>query len=217
MRHQRITYPSSKDKIRFKAGFKSSKVPFVIFYDFESLQRPADKECSCDERTLAYTKADEETKLAMEHDDSLRASWERVRVRQLRPCPHRTKAVRVQTAFAYHIIALSREGEVIETREYVGDNAGSRFIDDMLDLDEILTNRMKSVVPMALSGAEQEAFEDAERCYLCDRELEDDRVRDHDHLSGAFLGAAHNVCNLRRREQKKIVAFSHNFSGSVYY
>ena len=211
--NQRIRYPSKGEKIQFQAGFKSSMVPFVIFYDFESLQKPTTKPCSCDELTLAYTNADDETRMAMEHDNMLRKSWEHVRPPTLRMCPHKTKTVHVQVPFAYHIIALTREGEVIETREYVGEDAGSKFCDDMLDLDQILTKKMEDVKPMKLTNADKKIIRDAEFCYLCEKPLDDDGVRDHDHLSGKFLGVAHNYCNFRRRELKKIVAFSHNFSG----
>jgi hypothetical protein len=39
------------------------------------------------------------------------------------------------------------------------------------------------------------------------------KVRDHCHLTGQFIGAAHNQCNLGRKEVVKIPLFCHNFSG----
>ena len=56
-------------------------------------------------------------------------------------------------------------------------------------------------------------FTEAKACHICHGELKSDRVRDHDHQTGKFIGAAHNVCNLLRIEEKKIVGFAHNFSG----
>ena len=221
MNNQSLIYPTAGEKIKFNPGFKASKTPFVIFFDFESLQRPISKECSCSDAIIAYTKANDETRMGMEHDNSLRQSWEHARVVPLRLCHHKTKAVHTQTPFAYHIIVISRDGEVVERREYIGEDAGSRFCDDMLDLDEILTNRLKLVLPMNLTRAEERDFEEAEACYLCGKDFSDDKlrhpVRDHDHLTGEYLGAAHNLCNLRRREQSKILAFSHNFSGLVLH
>ena len=212
--HQRIVYPKKNNLVQFRSGFKMSMVPFVIFYDFESLQLPTEKKCSCSDMVRAYTEANDEKRLSMEHDNHLRRSLEGARPRALRLCPHKTKTEHVQKGFAYHIIAMSREGEVVETREYVGENAGDKFCDDMLDLDEILTQRMEDVVPMRLSRAEAVRARAAKNCWLCLEPFGDEvGVRDHDHLSGKFLGMAHNICNLRRRELKKIVAFSHNFSG----
>ena len=40
-----------------------------------------------------------------------------------------------------------------------------------------------------------------------------DNVRDHDHLTGRFGGAAHSTCNLRNQKTLKIQIFFHNFRG----
>ena len=39
------------------------------------------------------------------------------------------------------------------------------------------------------------------------------KVRDHDHITGRFRGAAHSSCNLRMRTIYKIPVFLHNFRG----
>ena len=39
------------------------------------------------------------------------------------------------------------------------------------------------------------------------------KVRDHDHLTGKFRGAAHSSCNLLVRKSYKIPVFFHNFRG----
>ena len=41
----------------------------------------------------------------------------------------------------------------------------------------------------------------------------DHLVRDHDHITGEFRGAAHNGCNLNHRETKKINVIFHNLKG----
>lgn len=213
--HQRIRYPNKGDVVKFEKGAaKRIKAPFVLFYDFESLQVESSKSCSCSEEVLFYTEASEETRMGLRRDQLMRQSIEGVRPRLLYQCPHKTKVVNEQKAFAYHIIVVNRQSEVIETREYVGEDAASKFCDDMLDLDELLTKRMADVKPMRLTREDQLEVMNAKNCYLCEYELKPhDRVRDHDHLTGQFLGMAHNLCNLRRSEKNKFVAFSHNFSG----
>ena len=42
------------------------------------------------------------------------------------------------------------------------------------------------------------------------RERKWEKVRDHDHLTGKYRGAAHNHCNLQYRKQLKIPVFFHN-------
>lgn len=39
------------------------------------------------------------------------------------------------------------------------------------------------------------------------------KVRDHDHYSGEYRGAAHSACNFRLRRTFKIPVFFHNFRG----
>ncbi len=41
----------------------------------------------------------------------------------------------------------------------------------------------------------------------------DRKVRDHDHITGKYRGAAHDRCNLRMRTTYKIPVFFHNFRG----
>ena len=51
-------------------------------------------------------------------------------------------------------------------------------------------------------------------CWICEEEMsEEDRVIDHDHVSGKILGVAHSVCNLQRKEVPQLTCFAHNFSG----
>ena len=41
-----------------------------------------------------------------------------------------------------------------------------------------------------------------------DPNLSQEKVRDHDHLSGKFRGAAHSLCNLQFQQSQKIRVFS---------
>ncbi|GFT96391.1 uncharacterized protein NPIL_66571 [Nephila pilipes] len=67
-----------------------------------------------------------------------------------------------------------------------------------------------TIVPMNLSPEEEEQFSSETQCYLCKRPLEDDKVRDHCHLSGRYRGAAHNSCNLQYKMRKMIPVVFHN-------
>ena len=55
------------------------------------------------------------------------------------------------------------------------------------------------------------------RCCLCHKHLGKDRVREHDHLTGKYRGAAHSVCNLeegkKRTRRFEIPVFFHNLKG----
>ena len=50
-------------------------------------------------------------------------------------------------------------------------------------------------------------------CHICYEELDEDRVRDHCHLSGKFRGTAQEVCNLEYKVPKFFPFVFHNLSG----
>lgn len=79
-----------------------------------------------------------------------------------------------------------------------------------------MLNIMRRDVPMIISPSDAAAFSVAAYCYLCNKIATDDNrlVRDHCHMSGEYLGAAHNICNLNRRDKHaKIPVFAHNMMG----
>lgn len=72
--------------------------------------------------------------------------------------------------------------------------------------------------PIFMSANDTLAYEGARVCYVCEEEFSSEdsnlnKVRDHDHYTGKYLGACHRLCNLMRKEDRKIVGFAHNSSG----
>lgn len=131
-------------------------------------------------------------------------------------CRHRTLIKKEQPPFAYTYVLVDREGNVLEDKSYIGDDCSENFIMSVLNLAEKYLPSLSPGVEM--STEEKNKGERARRevhvCYLCQERMSlDDRVLDHDHLTGKFLGVAHNVCNLNRREEKCLTCFAHNFSG----
>ena len=49
-------------------------------------------------------------------------------------------------------------------------------------------------------------------CHICNEELDNDRVRDHCHLSGKLRVSAHEVCNLKYNVPKFFPVVFHNLS-----
>ena len=99
---------------------------------------------------------------------------------------------------------------------YKGKNAPAKFI-------EMITEEMKNIYnnhlasrqhkPMIITNIEEDQFNKAEFCWICDKKLNDDKVRDHDHLTGKYRGAAHTDCNLNLKIPKFIPIYFHNLSG----
>ena len=65
---------------------------------------------------------------------------------------------------------------------------------------------------------DEEKFQKAEECYICNKKYtdKDTRVRDHCHITGKYRGSAHQECNLQLRinpEEVKIPVIFHNLRG----
>ena len=71
-----------------------------------------------------------------------------------------------------------------------------------------------------LTKDQQESYENAKICYICEetsecKYLKDKRyhkVRDHCHYTGKYRGTAHSICNLNYIVPKKIPIVFHNGS-----
>ena len=62
-------------------------------------------------------------------------------------------------------------------------------------------------------GGNERDFQAATICHICGEHLEEDKVRDHCHVSGKYRGAAHDECNLKYRIPRFIPVVFHNLKG----
>ena len=67
------------------------------------------------------------------------------------------------------------------------------FGNKMLTLEKIASKYFKTNLELEMSQEEEVHFEQAEECWLCENPLDDTKVRDHDHLTGKYRGAAHTL------------------------
>ncbi|XP_064653079.1 uncharacterized protein LOC135503432 [Lineus longissimus] len=67
----------------------------------------------------------------------------------------------------------------------------------------------------ALTHEQQTSYNYARNCYLCDKMFTEKyfKVRDHNHFTGKYRGAACNNCNLQFQTPKFIPVYFHNLSG----
>ena len=82
---------------------------------------------------------------------------------------------------------------------YRGENCVNKFIEAILLEFEycrsVVQNHFNTTLIMSME--EEERFQKADSCLICNRlfELLDEKVRDHCHVSDKFRGAAHFSCN----------------------
>lgn len=79
-----------------------------------------------------------------------------------------------------------------------GCDAMETFLRELEELEDELRDELANPVDMdELTPDEQEAYETAPECWICERAFDPDssdiRVRDHDHITGKFRGAAHQA------------------------
>jgi hypothetical protein len=107
-------------------------------------------------------------------------------------------AKHVPSGFAYKVVS-SVDKYTKPTVVYRGENVVEEFLQQIMNEKENIVDILNNVKPMTISPKEEENFSLAGDCHICNEPLGLDRVRDHDHLTGHFRGAAHNTCNLKFR------------------
>ena len=65
-----------------------------------------------------------------------------------------------------------------------------------------------------MAAEENEKWERSNICWICGKLIEnDDKVRDHCHITDKYSGAALWSCNINLKISKKLVVIFHNFKG----
>ena len=70
---------------------------------------------------------------------------------------------------------------------------------------------------MILTEEKEEQFQSSNSCWICEKLIEDDKVRDPCHIIGKLRGAAHLSCNINLQLTKKIPVIFHNLGGCKYH
>ena len=82
---------------------------------------------------------------------------------------------------------------------YRGENATYKFIEAVLEEYEYCKEVMKKHFNknlIVMTEEEEEQFQSSNTCWVCEKLIEDEKVRDHCHITGKFRGAAHWNCNI---------------------
>ena len=65
------------------------------------------------------------------------------------------------------------------------------------------------------SEEEEHLLQQSNSCWICKKLIDNDeeKVRDHCHVTGKFRGAAHESCNVNLQLTKKVPVIFHNLKG----
>ena len=96
---------------------------------------------------------------------------------------------------------------------YIGENAAYKFIKAILEERKYCKKIMKDQFNKNLIMTEEEnLFQQSNNCWICKKILDndDEKLRDHCHITGKFRGTAHSDCNINFQLTKKIPVIFHN-------
>lgn len=131
-----------------------------------------------------------------------------------RECQHQTTIASHQIPITYsYVIVETRTEKIIKKETFSGDNCAISLVNSLLDIEPYLLSAMNAYPELQMTKEDLENFKRDEHCHICESPLNGDKVRDHCHVSGKYLGAAHNHCNLNRTQDRKIPMYCHNLAG----
>ena len=126
----------------------------------------------------------------------------------------------IPCSFAYTVVRS--DGRVKSEKLYRGEDCMDVFFDWLdLDLAEIRED-LKNERPLAMTQQDWAIHSAADKCWVCGGDFKPYeqgdteglwKVRDHDHITGQYRGAAHSKCNLSLRidpYRTEIPIFFHN-------
>ena len=177
------------EEISFKSWSKTEECLFRVYADFECLLQ------ECEEGTDKTTKIQKHVPcsvawvLVSDHPD--------VENRQYlyRPTPEEDTSLEECSA------------DVID-----------HLMESLQELEEELYDYQKQVKPMVLTEEQELQHQAATHCYMCEDPILEEtgkwsKVRDHNHATGAYRGAAHSHCNIQKKRSYHIPVFFHNLRG----
>lgn len=209
---QAVNLPKVDENMYFNMIEKQLPLPFFFVADFESILKPLDTVLpEVPEADIPIRDTDGQlrfNKFRNVGHPELRATSSTTRIHEHKAC-----------SFAYQLISV--DPRFYEPPVVVrGPNCATEFITRLQADAERVRNWLKNPAPMPELTPEQQAdFDNATHCHICEREFgglfEEDFIkhRDHDHITGAYRGPAHDACNLNYRIDAKTIevpCFLHN-------
>ena len=168
---QRIKFPRDP-RCHFTNIQKQLSAPFVVYADFESILKPVNKGVDVTQGVSTGTASS--TTVYQEHV----------------PC-----------SFAYKVVSSVDPDFSRPLVMYRGEDAADKFVRDLQkEAKQLCDEYIAKPKTMIFSTEDSLSFTNATTCHICTKPLtDDDRVRDHCHITGIYRGAAHSACNLNYR------------------
>ena len=120
----------------------------------------------------------------------------------------------VPCSFAYKLVCVDDKFSKLIVL-FRGKNAAFKFIKVILKEYDYLKKVMKKYFNKNLiMTKDEEQFQSSNTCWICEKLIDDEKVRDHCHITEKFRGAAHWSYNINLQLTKKVPVIFHNLGGS---
>ncbi|VDI40076.1 Hypothetical predicted protein [Mytilus galloprovincialis] len=120
------------------------------------------------------------------------------------PDPNKSyiKPISKQEINSYGMYVHSDYPEIYKPQyfSYVGDDAVEKYVEKVMKIYKEITYKiyLNEKKKLILNNHEEDEFQEATGCYICGEEFkESEKVREHNHLSGKYRGAACQSCNTK--------------------
>ena len=121
----------------------------------------------------------------------------------------------VPCSFAYKVVCIDDKfSKPIVV--YRGENAAYKFVKEILTEDKYCKIEMnKHLNKNLIMTEEEDLFPESDNCWVCKKFIDndDEKVRDHCHITGKFRGAARWSCNINFQLTRKIPVIFLNLRG----
>ena len=98
---------------------------------------------------------------------------------------------------------------------FFGSNGINEFLQWVFEIKKNCNNIIKNHFnkELIMTQADEEKYNNTNTCWICTKEITQNKVRDHCHITGKFRGAAHKNCNSKLKIPKKLPIIFHNLEG----
>ena len=123
-------------------------------------------------------------------------------------------------SFGYKVVCHYDEEYSGDVVIYRGKDCIEKFIkcmfEEVKNCQKIMRENFNK--PLKMTNEDEESFQKATHCHICEKKykVDDVPVRDHCHITGKYRGSAHQTCNLKLQisaEKIKIPVIFHNLKG----
>ena len=115
-------------------------------------------------------------------------------------------------SIVYYLISPWQTGYKYSTQK----DCANIFVHEIFEIEKKAREYFDTSIDLKMTPQNEIDFNNSDICWLCDKKCDkNEKVRDHDHLTGKFRGPAHKSCNLNAKQNKSsfVPVLFHNFSG----